>query len=167
MNIEEIAALIKEKFGEKAIKEVRTQILQPYLVINESNLEEVALFLRDDERLFFDMLSCVTGVDNGEEVRTMEVIYHLYSIPYNNRLTIKVIVERIALSDGMPEVPSLCQVWKSANWMERETYDMFGIRFVGHPDLRRILMPADWEGFPLRKDYQEQATYHGINVKSE
>ncbi|MDW8287924.1 MAG: NADH-quinone oxidoreductase subunit C, partial [Flammeovirgaceae bacterium] len=157
----------KEKFGEKAIKTIHTQTLQPTIVVHEPLLKKIAFFLRDDERLFFDMLSCITGVDNGEENRTMEVIYHLYSIPYNYRLTLKVVLERIPLSEGMPEVPSLCDVWKSANWMERETYDMFGICFVGHPDLRRILMPADWEGFPLRKDYREQETYHGIKVKSQ
>jgi NADH-quinone oxidoreductase subunit C len=164
LTIENIAQFIQEKFGEKVIKELNIKAIQPFIVIETSLLADIGLFLRDDERIFMDMLSCVTGVDNGVEARTMEVIYHLYSIPYNFRLTLKVILERVSLNDGMPEVPSLCHVWKSANWMERETYDMFGIQFVGHPDLRRILLPNDWVGYPLRKDYKPQEEYHGIKV---
>ncbi|GAB4345029.1 MAG: NADH-quinone oxidoreductase subunit C [Flammeovirgaceae bacterium] len=165
LTIENIAQYIKEQFGEKALKEINTKVIQPYLVVETSMLADICLFLRDDERIFMDMLSCITGIDNGADVRTMEVIYHLYSIPYNFRLTLKVILERVSLNDGMPEVPTLSFVWKSANWMERETYDMFGIQFVGHPDLRRILLPADWVGYPLRKDYKAQGEYHGIKVE--
>lgn len=116
--------------------------------------------LRHDEAMFFDQLSCVTGVDNGPAVNTMEVIYHLYSIPFHHSLALKVILPR-----DKPEVNSVVPHWKSANWLEREVFDMFGIHFTNHPDLRRILMPADWEGYPLRKDYQQQETYRNIVVK--
>lgn len=125
-----------------------------------SDLHGVARELYHNPETYFDQLSCVTGIDNGPDLKTMEVIYHLYSIPFNRSLALKVILPR-----DNPRVPSLTSVWKTANWLERETYDMFGIVFEGHPDLRRILMPADWEGFPLRKDYKEQDTYRDVQVK--
>jgi len=102
----------------------------------------------------------LTGLDNGVEKSTMEVLYHLYSIPYNHNIVMKVETDR-----GNPIVDTVSSVWRTADWHEREAYDMFGIKFNNHPDLRRILLPADWEGFPLRKDYQEQEYYHGIKVK--
>jgi NADH-quinone oxidoreductase subunit C len=108
---------------------------------------------------YFDMLSCVTGIDNGVEAGTMEVIYHLYSIPFNQSLALKVILSR-----ENPEAESVNSIWKSANWLEREVYDMFGINFKNHPDLRRILMPADWKGFPLRKDYKHEEYYRGVKI---
>jgi NADH-quinone oxidoreductase subunit C len=123
-------------------------------------LPEVCRSLHTNPETYFDQLSCITGIDNGPEAKTMEVIYHLYSIPYNFSLALKVVLPR-----EHPVVPTLCSVWKSANWLERETYDMYGIIFEGHPDLRRILMPADWEGYPLRKDYSEQDKYREIQVK--
>lgn len=130
------------------------------VVVSAKQLVPVSSMLFNDAECYFDQLSCVTGVDNGLAANTMEMIYHLYSIPFNQSLAIKVIIPR-----DNPEVESLCSIWKSANWMERETFDMYGIRFLNHPDLRRILMPADWEGYPLRKDYQHQETYRNIDVK--
>ena len=109
---------------------------------------------------YFDMLSCITGVDNGAEAATMEVVYNLYSIPFNHHLMIKVILQR-----EKPEVDSVSHIWKTANWHEREIFDMYGIHFKNHPDLRRILMPADWDGFPLRKDYKHQEYYRDIKVE--
>lgn len=111
--------------------------------------------------LYFDSLSCLTGLDNGSESGTMEVIYHLYSIPFNHHLALKVTVPR-----ATPAVDSVISIWKTADWHEREAFDMYGIKFNNHPDLRRILMPADWEGFPLRKDYQTQEEYRGITVRA-
>jgi NADH-quinone oxidoreductase subunit C len=125
-----------------------------------SNVLDVATELYKNPQTYFDQLSCVTGIDNGPDAKTMEVIYHLYSIPFNRSLALKVILPR-----DNPRVPSLASVWKTANWLERETYDMYGIVFENHPDLRRILMPADWDGFPLRKDYKEQDTYRDVQVK--
>lgn len=125
-----------------------------------SNVLDVATELYKNSQTYFDQLSCVTGIDNGPDAKTMEVIYHLYSIPFNRSLALKVILPR-----DNPRVPSLASVWKTANWLERETYDMYGIVFENHPDLRRILMPADWDGFPLRKDYKEQDTYRDVQVK--
>lgn len=116
--------------------------------------------LQQNPATYFDMLSCVTGVDNGPEKGTMEVIYNLYSIPLNHHLMIKVMLPR-----EQPEIDSVTGIWKTANWHEREIFDMFGIKFRGHPDLRRILLPADWEGHPLLKDYKQQDYYHGIKVE--
>jgi NADH-quinone oxidoreductase subunit C len=115
--------------------------------------------LHHDSDLYFDMLSCITGVDNGPEARTMEVIYHLYSIPFHESVVLKVILSR-----ENPQLESIVSVWKTANWLEREVYDMFGITFTNHPDLRRILMPADWKGYPLRKDYKHEEYYRGVKI---
>jgi NADH-quinone oxidoreductase subunit C len=128
------------------------------ILVAADKLVEVARELYTNPAMYFDQLSCVTGIDT---VNNMEVIYHLYSIPFNLSIALKVI-----LPHDNPQVPTLCSVWKSANWLERETYDMYGIIFEQHPDLRRILMPADWEGYPLRKDYQEQEKYRDVQVKS-
>jgi NADH-quinone oxidoreductase subunit C len=123
-------------------------------------LQSVAQLLFTDPSAYFDQLTCVTGIDNGPEANTTEVIYHLYSIPFNVQLALRVVLPR-----DNPSVESLSSIWKSANWLEREAYDMVGIRFANHPDLRRILMPADWEGFPLRKDYVESELYRDVKIK--
>ena len=118
---------------------------------------EIASWLRKEESLFFDSLQCQMGVDIGEE--NLESRYNLHSMKHDHYVEI-----RIAVSRSSPKIPSVEQIWRIADWFERETYDMLGIEFVGHRDLRRILLPDDWEGWPLRKDYQEQETYHGIVV---
>ncbi len=128
--------------------------------INSLSLTEVCTFLHQNPSTYFDQLSCITGIDNGPQANTMEVIYHLYSIPFNQSLAIKVVLPREHAA-----IESISAIWKSADWLEREVYDMFGIHFNNHPDLRRILMPADWEGHPLRKDYQHQDSYRDIKVK--
>lgn len=129
------------------------------IIITKSSLVELMNMLHTDEKLFFDMLSCITGLDNGVEADSMEVIYNLNSIPYEHQLMVKVSLGRNDL-----KLHSVSHIWKTANWLEREVFDMYGIEFEDHPDLRRILMPADWEGFPLRKDYVHQDKYRGINV---
>ena len=88
------------------------------------------------------------------------MLYHLYSIPHDIHLALKVELDRTK-----PEVDSVTEIWKTADWHEREAYDLLGIHFKNHPDLRRILLPDDWEGHPLRKDYVEQEKYHEIKVK--
>jgi NADH-quinone oxidoreductase subunit C len=128
--------------------------------ISKDDLVNVMDMLYRNETTYFDMLSCVTGIDNGEQAATMEVVYNLYSIPFNHHLMIKVLLPR-----EKPEIESVSHIWKTANWQEREIFDMYGIHFKNHPDLRRILMPADWEGHPLRKDYKHQEYYRGIKVE--
>ncbi len=129
--------------------------------IPSTDLIHVAENLFQNPECYFDMLSCITGIDNGVEANTMECVYTLYSIPFNFQLMLKVILPR-----ENPEIDSVNNIWKSANWLEREIFDMYGIHFKNHPDLRRILLPADWEGHPLRKDYKQQEYYRGVRVES-
>lgn len=128
-------------------------------------IEQVCAFLKTNEATRIDMLSSIAGVDYGAEADKMEVVYHLYSILKAHSLMLKVALPRNTATGTLPELPTVSAVWKTANWHERETYDLYGINFTYHPDLRRILLPADWEGFPMRKDYQEQENYHEIKVK--
>lgn len=134
--------------------------IPPAIKIDAGDLVTVCQLLHQHETTYFDMLSCVTGIDNGPQANTMEVAYNLYSIPFGVSLMIKVLLPR-----EKPEVDTLTSVWRSANWMEREVFDLYGIHFNHHPDLRRILLPADWEGHPLRKDYKQQEYYRNIKVE--
>lgn len=159
MKAEEIAQIIRDRIGDDAIVEVHEGSMQETITLDKNFLVPVFELLRGAEMTYFDNLSCITGIDLGPEENRMGVVYHLYSIPYGYRVTFKVFIDR-----ETPIVPTLVHVWKTADWMEREVYDMYGIVFEGHPDLRRILLPADWEGYPLRKDYKTQTYYHGIKV---
>jgi NADH-quinone oxidoreductase subunit C len=127
--------------------------------LSATDIVPVCTELQQNTSTFFDMLSCLTGVDNGPEAGTMEVIYNLYSVPFNFQLMLKVVLPR-----NEPEIETVSHIWKTADWHEREVFDMYGVKFAGHPDLRRILLPADWEGYPLRKDYKQQDYYRGIKV---
>lgn len=129
------------------------------VIISPDHLKSLMEFLHTNDQLYFDMLSCITGVDNGVEANTMEVVYNLYSILFDHHLAVKVVLDRTN-----PVVSTVSDIWKTADWHEREAFDLLGITFNNHPDLRRILLPANWEGFPLRKDYQHQQEYHGIRV---
>lgn len=131
----------------------------PVLVIDQIDLLPVATTLHQHPECYFDMLSCITAIDNGPG-GMMELIYNLYSIPHNIHLGIRIMTSR-----ENPVVDSLSLLWKTADWHEREAYDMFGIQFRNHPDLRRILMPADWNGYPLRKDYVNPEYYRDIKIE--
>jgi NADH-quinone oxidoreductase subunit C len=124
------------------------------------DLTDVCRSLHQNPSTYFDMLTCLTAIDNGVDAATMEIAYNLYSIPFNLHIMLKVSLPR-----QNPEVDTVSDIWKTADWHEREAFDMFGIKFKGHPDLRRILMPADWEGYPLRKDYKHQEYYRNIKVE--
>lgn len=165
MTFEEIKELLKEVFGPEVIVKENTSISQPQITIPANRIAEVCIELFSNEKTFFDFLSCITGIDNGPQIGTMEVIYNLYSIPYDHHLTLKIEIPRTPEGEHLPTIPSITHIWKTANWQEREVFDFFGIEFSGHPDLRRILLPADWEGYPLRKDYKQQEYYHGIKVE--
>jgi NADH/F420H2 dehydrogenase subunit C len=117
------------------------------VIVSVSRLLEVGRFLRDTPGVAFDFCSDVTASDWPTRAQRFDVIYCLYSTPYRTRVRLKV---RAGESDPVPSVSGL---WPAANWLEREVYDLFGVNFTGHPDLRRILMPDDWQGFPQRKDY--------------
>jgi NADH-quinone oxidoreductase subunit C len=130
------------------------------ILVPSQDLIKICTELHQNPETYFDMLSCVTGIDNGVHANTMEVVYNLYSIPLNTHLMLKVVLPR-----STPVIDSVTSIWRTADWHEREAFDMLGIKFTGHPDLRRILMPADWEGYPLRKDYVHQEYYRDIKVK--
>ncbi|MEE9166751.1 MAG: NADH-quinone oxidoreductase subunit C [Candidatus Neomarinimicrobiota bacterium] len=119
----------------------------------------LAAFLRHEETLKFDSLMCITGIDEGPEEENLGVIYNLHSMTHGHKVEV-----RIRVRKSNPVVPSVEQIWRIADWFEREVYDMYGIKFEGHRDLRRILLPDDWEGYPLRKDYVFPDTWHGIVV---
>ncbi len=119
-------------------------------VLKVGRLVEICTFLRDDPETSLEMLTDLTGVDYlGVKAPRFEVVYHLYSLSKNQRLRLK-----IELGASEPVAPSVVGVWKSAYWMEREAWDLYGIRFEGHPDLRRILLYPEFKGHPLRKDYE-------------
>jgi NADH-quinone oxidoreductase subunit C len=112
--------------------------------------------MKSDPELAFDYLECVTGIDLLKE-QQIQVVYHVYSYGKRHRLVLKVSLDRAA-----PVLASVTPVWSAANWLERECFDLLGVTFEGHPDLRRLLLPPDWVGHPLRKDWTPQAEYHGI-----
>ena len=134
----------KAKFG-PAILEAWTDRKQAILVVGRELLAEIAIYSRDNEK--FDWLSDLTAVDWPKRERRFDIILNMYSFEKNERLRLK------AHAAADERVPSVQGIWSTANWMEREVYDMFGIVFEGHPDLKRILLPDEWQGYPLRKDY--------------
>ena len=134
----------KEKFGE-AIREAWIDRKQAILVIARERLVGIATYSRDDEK--FDWLSDLTAVDWPKREQRFDVVLNLYSFEKNERLRLKV------HASADERVPSVQGVWATANWEEREVYDMFGVVFEGHPELKRILLPEEWQGHPLRKDY--------------
>jgi NADH-quinone oxidoreductase subunit C len=134
-----------------ALRATHAQHRDATALIDPARLVDVMRFLRDDAECQFDMLTDLTAVDYlGEEPR-FEMVYHLYSVPRNHRLRVKA-----RLGEKAPEIATLCALWPSANWMEREVWDLYGIRFTGHPDLRRILLYDEFQGHPLRKDYPKE-----------
>lgn len=142
-----IADKLKERFVD-AMLEVSEAHGELTLVVEREQIVDICRYLKDDPGLRFNLLMDIAGVDYlGREPR-FEVVYHLYSIPHNRRLRLKV---RVPEHDLV--VPSVTAVWNTANWHEREAFDMLGIRFSDHPDLRRIYMPDDYPGHPLRKDF--------------
>lgn len=165
MNFEEITQQIRERFSDSAIEKVTSLGLMPYVIVKKEFIERICNFLYNHPQMYFDYLACMTGIDNGPSTNTMEIVYNLNSIPFNTSYCIKVIVERNTENEVLPEIDSVSEIWRTANWHEREIFDLLGVKFRNHSDLRRILMPADWIGYPLRKDYKELEEYHSITVK--
>jgi NADH-quinone oxidoreductase subunit C len=134
-----------------AVRDTHARFGDATAVVDAARIVEVMRFLRDTPEIEFDMLTDVTAVDYlGEEPR-FEMVYHLYSLARNRRLRVKARVP-----EDPAEIDTLTGLWPSANWMEREVWDMYGIRFKGHPDLRRLLLYEQFEGHPLRKDYPKE-----------
>src|ERR1700753_804677 len=164
MSIAEIKSLLIDKFGEGVVIGEETTGLRAVLLINPDRVADVCLELRDNPQTYFDFLSCLSGVDYGVETGRFGVVYHLASIPFQTQLVLKISEANDRNPDELPSFPSISSVYRTADWHEREAYDFYGIFFEGHPDLRRILLPDDWEGFPLRKDYKNAEYYKGIKI---
>lgn len=155
----EILEKVQEKFPDKIVKS-NMEVRQPFVVIVPEAIPEVCAFLKEYEAMAFDSLMCLSGVDfkgSKTEAERLEVVYHLFSMSQRHKFVLKVELPR-----ENPVVPTVEGVWAIANWHEREAYDMYGIRFEGHSDLRRILCPEDWVDYPLRKDYVQPETYRGM-----
>ena len=177
MTASDVAAILEVQFG-AAITGKNLTGLDPYVTVDPATLAEVCTFLRDDPRLKYELLNDITGVDYLEPDAKkapkagfephLEVLYHMSSFTFpGRRFTLKLMLPR--WKDDKPgellEVPSVAGVWRTADWHEREVFDLLGIFFMGHPDLRRILLADDWIGYPLRKDYEYPLEYHGIRCR--
>lgn len=176
MTPEEILQVLESQFPGKIVSH-KLDAIDPWIAVEPASWNEIARFLRDDERLKFDFLHCVSAVDYFEPDPKkakkakfephLEVLYHLSSFVHRHKIVIKLFLPRWKddVPGKLPEVPSVADVWPTANWHEREVYDLSGVYFVGHPNLRRILCPEDWVGHPLRKDYVFPDEYHGIRAR--
>ena len=169
----EICTALEGKFGPR-LKAKNLEAIDPWVVVEPGDLLEVCQFLKEDGQLQFDILNCISGVDYLEPDAKkapkagfephLEVVYHLSSFNKRHRLVVKVLLPRWKgdRPGELPEVPTVTDLWRVANWHEREVYDLCGVWFAGHPELHRILLSEDWEGHPLRKDYEFPLEYHGI-----
>jgi NADH-quinone oxidoreductase subunit C len=147
MDLDGILSKVKEKYPE-SILDASTFRGEITLHLRAEDILPICRFLHDHPELSFDYLTDLCGVDNYPHEPRFQVVYHLCAMKTRRRLRLKV-----SLPDGVPRIASVVSVWKAANWLEREAFDMLGITFLEHPDLRRILLTPDWEGHPLRKDY--------------
>lgn len=164
---------LKKKFGDRVVCEV-SDAVDPWIEVTPEGLVPVCRFLKTAADLQFDLLNCITAVDYFEPdpkkaAKTgwtphLELVYHLSSVAKKHSLVVKLQLPRWKDDQPgqLPEVPTVSDIWRTADWHEREVYDLSGVEFVGHPDMRRILCPEDWVGHPLRKDYQMPLDYHGI-----
>lgn len=164
---------LKKQFG-GVVTGANLEALDPWIEVAPEGLVAVCRYLKETPDLKFDMLNCITVVDWCEPDAKkaakvswqphLELVYHLSSISRKHTLVLKVNLPRWKndVEGEVPEVPSVARVWRTADWHEREVFDLSGVWFTGHPDLRRILCPEDWVGHPLRKDYEMPLEYHGI-----
>lgn len=157
MTPEQIAQKLQERFGDQILA-FQADVFDPFVKVAPENILAVCKFLHETPELYFDMCHDVAGYDLGAG-KELGVIYHLFSFRHKHWFTVKTEMPR----EGA-HLPTVSYLWRTADWHEREIYDLFGITFDEHPDPRRILCPDDWEGSPLRKDYVVQEYYHGIRV---
>jgi NADH-quinone oxidoreductase subunit C len=160
MESAEIVRLLRERFGER-VGTLDDTAHDPAVVVDPAAIAEVCAFAKTSPALAFDCLTSLSGVDYPKR-DAIQVVYHLFSYRHRHAIVLKVDAPR-----DNPVVPTVEGVWKAANWHEREVFDLLGVQFAGHPDLRRILMPEDWPGHPLRKDFVEPEEYHGIRTSRE
>jgi NADH-quinone oxidoreductase subunit C len=160
MTFEEIHQRLAAKFGER-IGALAPAKMDPFSVVPAADIVAICRFLKDDPDLAFDCLMNLSTVDWPKK-NQIQVVYHLWSYQKKHAFILKCELDR-----AKPEIASLEPVWKAADWLEREQFDLMGVLFTGHPDLRRIMMPDDWIGNPLRKDYAEQPQWHNITTTRE
>lgn len=153
MNLSDILDNLQQQFPDAGLELDDTQP-EPLIKVPAENIAKVAEHLRDHSDLRFDCLMCLSGLDWGEELHT---VYHLYSMQHDHKIALRCVVPK-----DDPVIPTVSFVWRTADWHERESYDLVGIHYKNHPDHRRILCPYDWEGHPLRKDYVPQEKWHNI-----
>jgi NADH-quinone oxidoreductase subunit C len=158
MKAPEIQARLEARFPGK-IREAKLEVVDPFLVVDKDAIVPMGVFLKDDPELAFDILHCLSAVDYLKEER-IEIVYHLTSLKHRHWIVLKVFLPRVD-----PKMPTVETVWPTANWHEREAWDLYGVVFEGHSDFRRILLPEDWAGHPLRKDWVWPEEWHGIEVK--
>jgi len=158
MDAREIFAALEKQFPGK-VGNFKGDVFEPYLSVDGAAIVEVCRFLRDGAGMNFAVLSDLTALDWPKEEK-IQVVYHLFSYAHKHQIVLKVDLPR-----DNPKIATVEGVWKVANWFEREVYDLFGVIFEGHSDLRRIMLPEDWLGNPLRKDYVEQEEYDGISTQ--
>jgi NADH-quinone oxidoreductase subunit C len=167
MSPEQVGAILREAFP---TVDLRLSGGHPHALVPTAKWLAVARFLRDDPRLQFNVLRCLTGMDLLDEGK-LACVYDLMHIPLDQPTvlitTTSTFAVRVEVDRADPRVPSVAEVWPAAEWHEREAYDLVGILFENHPDPRRILLPDDWEGHPLRKDYEYPVEYHGIPGTTE
>ncbi|MBW7846451.1 MAG: NADH-quinone oxidoreductase subunit C [Bacteroidales bacterium] len=156
MTAQEIFEKLRTEAGDAVIECVVQPSYDPFIRIAPQAVFDICHSLRDDELLAFDYLMSLSATDLGDD---LGVVYHLYSTKWKHKLVVKTQVPK-----DNPVVPSVERIWRSADWHEREAFDLLGVRFDGHHNLIRILLPYDWEGHPLRKDYRTPETYHGMKV---
>jgi len=176
MNAQEIHARLHRPFRPWLLSH-DFEAIDPWLEVSAEGLPDIGRYLRDQADLSFDMLHCITAIDYFESDPEkaaqapwrphLELVYHLSSIKHRHRLVLKTRSPRWMEDEPglLPEVSSVCGVWSTADWHEREVFDLMGVYFLGNPGLRRILCPEDWVGHPLRKDYQMPTEYHGIPAR--
>lgn len=157
MEAKEIYGKLERQFAGK-VSGFRGEAMDPFLQVDSKSIAEIGRYLRDDPTLKFEILSDLTALDLPKQ-NNIQVVYHLYSYSERHQIVLKADLAR-----EEPRISTVEEVWKAANWMEREVFDLFGVIFEGHSDLRRILLPEDWVGYPLRKDYVEQEEYDGIST---
>ena len=173
MNVQDVHARLQAPFHPWLLAH-DFEALDPWIEIRPDGLADVCRFLRDEPDLAFNMLHCITGIDYFEPDAKkaalidwqphVQLLYHLSSLKHRHRLVLKVRLPRWQNDrpGELPEIATVSNVWSTAEWHEREVFDLMGVLFLGNRDLRRILCAEDWEGHPLRKDYQMPAEYHGI-----
>src|SRR3989337_4042304 len=143
MHAQEIYVALEQQFPGK-VSDFKAEVFEPYLTVEGSSIVEVCRFLRDHAGMDFEVLSDLTALDWPKEEK-IQVVYHLFSYKQNHQIVLKVDLPR-----DNPKIATVEGIWKVANWLEREVYDLFGVIFEGHSDLRRIMLPEDWVGYPLR-----------------